>query len=563
MTAAGAGNEVRVEAVPKLSAGQEKGLCASLFTKSSENFCGLLANFNAAAKSFPFSVGSWTKVNLDDPILFFNAIDLIKNPGEWACQPLDDGTYKVAYLPRNAQELEQTQTHVRDTVVTIGILGRDICRNVRLEGLEIAGGSSVGIRANNVENLTISRCVIYNSGNAATVNGAGIFCDKCNHTRIESCIIFANMHGIGMTQGDGNVITGCEVAFNDNDGIDITGRKTMPEAPQTNATIDHNYFHHHIYLGHADNSQIWGNLEGFYFNHNLSIIGGQNLMTEECKKLRCSDSVMISAGARHVILGHENAFDAHFKNMIFMFGNFGSIGFSSNTTGVEVFDNVFYESKMIYGGVDPKGGRNLHFMPSGTNVLTCKVGDKVNSYKSPAELHAANGLEADSKVADPQFKNVPLAQFISAAPTKSTPNTLYFDPKKHSDAYPVMFAKVTAGDTVEVNADGVSRKVQSKGADFIVIDPPLPTAPHREVFVWYWGKKTDIKLDLSSPICNGKTQPGTPFNIAAYQRGELDGSGKRSLPELSEEAKTAWPEPCNYIYPCRIPSFNQVQAKGK
>lgn len=91
--------------------------------------------------------------------------------------------------------------------------------------------------------------------------------------------------------------------------------------------------------------------------------------------------------------------------------------------------------------------------------------------------------------------------------------------------------------------------------------PALATIPFRDVVVWGWGNRTDIRLDFSSPHVGGDGQPGVAIDADAYQRGELDGSGKRSIPEISEETKAAFPDPSAYLYPYSLPLPNSKPAE--
>jgi hypothetical protein len=39
------------------------------------------------------------------------------------------------------------------------------------------------------------------------------------------------------------------------------------------------------------------------------------------------------------------------------------------------------------------------------------------------------------------------------------------------------------------------------------------------------------------------------LDVSAFQRGDFDGDGRRDLPEVPAELKTAWPNPNRFVLP--------------
>jgi len=171
---------------------------------------------------------------------------------------------------------------------------------------------------------------------------------------------------------------------------------------------------------------------------------------------------------------------------------------------------------------------------------------------------SGNKLDPKTVSADPQMKNMPQAVAIIASKQKksSTAAHLYL-----SSATPKDLSKGFAvGDNVEANGDGVERHVTAVDAESITIDPPLPsTGAHisGDIMVLNWGKRTnfqmDTRVDPNGPAGKLKDEKGVcvgaSLDVAAYQRGEFEGNGKRLLPSIPAELKAAWPDPCNPIVP--------------
>ena len=89
------------------------------------------------------------------------------------------------------------------------------------------------------------------------------------------------------------------------------------------------------------------------------------------------------------------------------------------------------------------------------------------------------------------------------------------------------------GDYIEINGDGVVRRVTTTDTDSISFEPPLPSQPFREALIWNWSQRTDFALDTrpgdkSPALKAGKSgQPiGAALDAAAYRRGDFYGDGE-------------------------------------
>jgi hypothetical protein len=106
------------------------------------------------------------------------------------------------------------------------------------------------------------------------------------------------------------------------------------------------------------------------------------------------------------------------------------------------------------------------------------------------------------------------------------------------------------GDRIEINGDGLLRRITAVGSKHIEFEPPLPARPFRDALVWNWKQATSTVLDLrpqeGSPALTAGTDGkpvGAALDIPAFQRGDFDGDGNRDIPELPDDLRAALPNP--------------------
>ena len=532
---------LELAAVPEMPQDQCKDVYALIFCQAINGEVTYpVTAMDAGAKTVTVSSGDRPFLpKTGDALVFLNASSFVNTPGEWNCQPSGDG-WKVLFRPEKPEDLACTQTRRRPEVLRIG---GEAAGHVTVEGFEITGGSDYGVYASSAPGVRISRCLVYANGGPGRVPGLGLRIDKCRDFTLDSCVIFANhINGAGIMQGENVTVRGCEITANDGDGIQFAGRNNSPDDPLRKVRLENCFIHRHFYLGHPDNTQIYGNVRDVTYENNVLFMGGQNAMIEKCEDMKFANNLFFGAVSRHVILGHGNAHHAEFKNNTFAFANFGAIGTAAK--GVEIRDNIFYGNALAYESDDVKGDGNLFRTAREEDPVLIHTVPKHKAYLTPQAFAAEHGSEANSKREDPQFKNVPLAQVIGRSTFfEGARNTIYLEPKNIS--------AFVSGDTIEVNGDGVARRIETVGEESITFAPPLPTLPFRDAIVWEWPADASLQIDLHAAHA-GKA--GSNLDLAAYQRGELEGPGKRSLPELSATAKAAMPTPDVFVYPFSLPS---------
>jgi uncharacterized protein YjbI with pentapeptide repeats len=476
-----------------------------------------------------------------DAAILLNSAALVTEPGEWSCHSVEEG-FRVLFRPRDPADLQRTQTRARAQALRVS---GEAAGHVVIEGFELTGGSLYGVYAAGAPGVTLRRCAVYANGSTGRVGGGGMRIDNCRDFTLDSSVVFANHYaGVSVTQGENITIRGCDFSANDGDGLIFTGRGNAPDAPLRGVKVTGCYLSRHFYLGHPDNSQIHSHVRDVTYENNVFFMSGQSVMIQQCEDMKFRNNLFFGATARHIILGHGNAHRAVFQNNTFAFANYGSIGTAAK--GVELQDNVFYHNILSYESEDVKGDRNVFWPAREEDPVIVRTVPKWKSYPTPAEFAEETGFEAASRREDPGFKNVPLLQVIGRSTFfGGARDTLALEKK---DA-----PRFAEGDVIEINGDGVGRKVTTVGEDSLTFTPPLPVLPFRNAFVWKWASGTDLKINLTSPVVGIEGQPGSSVELASYQRGELDGSGKRSLPELSPAAHAAMPRPDTFVYPFNIP----------
>jgi hypothetical protein len=537
-----AAGTVQLDQFPSIPAGEEKSLilCVVGTVGNTEVFYRL-SSIDPATKTVSYPPTKGLNPKLGDPALLINAPSFIKYPGEWTCQQIDDKTWKTIFRPKSADDLPKTETRSIKRPIVFDLSS---VSNIAFEGLEISGALRCGINVLNSDGLQIKRCLVYN-------NSRGISTDNTSNVLIDSCMVFANHHGVLALQGKNFTLQGCEVALNEEDGVDVSGRGLQdPKAPPLeNVTFRNCYIHGHIYLGHADDTQSWGNVHGLTYENDLLMMGGNSSgQLEDCDNLKVVNSAMVGSANYHFNLGiarglHTDVHDAEFTNNTFAFAGAICINMPKTVHDVKSFKNVFLQNHSIFTGPNFSSGGNLFWAHGGEKdgLIVSMLTGKQIEYSSIPEFQALDkNYEIGSQKADPQFKNVPVC-LLRANGFTTPPNavTIMKDPGK-------TFA---VGDNIEVNGDGVLRKIDGVNGQVITFSPPLPSAPFRDLVLWNWGTKTDTQIDLTSPVAGGKDQPGSNINVAAYQRGELDGSGKRSIPTLTPDLKAIMPNPNDFIFP--------------
>lgn len=478
-----------------------------------------------------------------------NHRDLIDRPGEWAYETI--GSQTVLYFwPRTPAELQQTQSSRGRTPVTISN-----CANVSVEGLELAGGVNGVYVQNNSSEVTIKNCLVHDN------TGTGIYVRDCASVTVSGCLALRNNFGVSVTGGHKVVVEECEIAFNQNDGLRVTGDPARrPEWKLgEDVTARRNYIHHHLYLSHPDNIQLFSGTRRFRLEDSLLLFGGQALMTEVTNQDNVvSGNVVFSTGAFE-FQTHADSLDWSFERNLFGFGGWGAI--SMDGANDRRYENILYRNAMEIGA-NYQGDRNVIWPVGGSAVQVIELGVYKKGYATVAAFATATGQDTRSVQADPLLRNAPLDQGLALSIDDANCTTASLIVRRQPSLTQGEIIPFTVRDLIEVNGDGVRRQVTSVAGDRITFAPPLPDRPFREghTAVWRWGGKTDFQLD-TRPNAAGPAGAlsvrggpvGSMIDVRAYQAGDFDGDGARDLPAIPEGLKTAWPDANDPLIPVWSP----------
>ena len=468
---------------------------------------------------------------------------LVKEAGDWACaaQGGDSKAFTVYFKPKSPKDLDRAAYRTRGNLVRLSKVS-----GVAIRNLEVSGAGRTGIDAGNSSDTVIEGCIAHNAF------GSGISVRNCKRMTVRSNITVANEDiGLSVASTETALVEGNEVCFNLVDGLRVVGNasgRPGAEPDSTNVTVRRNYLHHHIYLSHPDNMQTFRGVTGLTIADNVMLFGGQNTMTEQNSDSAMRGNVSMFTGAFITIFGHKSAHRWTVEGNTFGGGGWGA--FLMDGEGYRFFDNLFI-------------GTGLTILPgtaSDHNVFVTRP-------YAPAILHtghtahttldkarAAAQTDAHSLAFDGvAFKNMPKAYSLyeRTDDNGNLATTAYLPLRTRGGGGPIAKpADFAVGDNIEINGDGILRKVTAVDAKGLAFAPPLPQPPFREAFILNWGDSASAALDLSveasHPLMaaarDGK-RAGSALDICAFQRGELLAQGKRTLPVIPDDLKAAWPNP--------------------
>ena len=205
----------------------------------------------------------------------------------------------------------------------------------------------------------------------------------------------------------------------------------------------------------------------------------------------------------------------------------------------EVHENVFMSGhgSALYGVRGVKGyraDRNL-FWNSRRAEKPVILATDAGWLRDFDAVRRSSGQDEHSVYADPKFRNAPVAFKV-------------LDHRRLDECTRAKWhlrdgaAGFRVGDHVEVNFDGVRRRVTGIDGGAITVEPPLAEAPIQCWLVANWGENPDFRLDLrlapDSPgakLAEDGGPVGSRLEIRAFLRGDFDGDGRRDVPAMVPE----------------------------
>jgi hypothetical protein len=448
-----------------------------------------------------------------------NDPQFIDRPGEWAAVQAD-GKVTLYYLPTDPAELPRVEI-IPSGVGNVFSLPKSA--NVVIDGLEIYGGKNGIELTGGAANVTIQNCVIHHN------DYAGVRAHGSEAVTVRRSVVQWNEYGVMFGESKKALVEECDIGWNGTDGMIFSWNSD-------DVTLRRSYVHHHLLWGHPDNTQTYRNVTNLKFEDNLLLGSGQSLMSEQTDGGAFTGNMVVGSMANMFIFGHASA-----KNMTLSRNTLAFPGYQCVVMSAENYtfrENMFvvgrpnqaYSTKGVKGYA---GDRNLFFgSERGAGARGRILQSDARYHTAVEDFAAVTGTDVNSKLADPKFRNAPIAFAV-------------LDDKKIAQSTAErMFIRGGAGlfkqgDVVEFNFDGKPRRVTAIDAETITVSPALPEAPTKTWLVSIWGDNDKLALDLrpgdGSPaltLGEGGKPVGSSVDIQAYQRGDFDGDGKRDLPEL-------------------------------
>jgi parallel beta-helix repeat protein len=457
-------------------------------------------------------------------------VELITGEGEWAAEPNGTNTYRIFCWATGggspSSHLMELPVRTRFDIEW-GSQGYWVFDNLELtkdNGSGIGGWTSGALG-----HITVQNCSIHHNGNAGIYgrfNGGGVYQDN---------YIAYNGYGVdgtGVSVSDtGNVLVkNNEIAYNGNDGIDITA---------SNVTLDGNYIHGNWYWGHADDCQCWGTITNVLLENNFILDGGQGFMMEGVNGVTLQNNVIIGSRAYLLIAGHNTTTNLNLFNNTLGFGYYGIL----NNAGdyYDFTNNIYFEG--LNAGMSGfsytqhyTSDYNLFYKADGlpeAGIVVWTSSTTTYWNDTLAQYIAQSGQDKDnSKYANPMFANAPVQYFIldTANHFKDmTPTRVYLSTDQMS--------ALAVGDHIEIDWDNVVRTITAKGSNYIDFGPGKVDLPLRMSVMVDWKANTNFNLDFSllggSPAI-GKSSTGgnmgASINTLNYAKDDFNGDGLRDIP---------------------------------
>jgi len=459
------------------------------------------------------------KLTGGDKYFLQNRPEWIDRPGEWAVEP-DGDRFKIHFLPKDEKDLR----HVEAPQQTASIIQLRDRRHVRIESLEVSGGRRFGIEVHGCNDVAVSRCVVHHNGYT------GISFRETKNCLVAQNIVWRNGYGISVSFSKGATVEQNDVGYNGVDGILVTWKSD-------DVTVRNNYVHHHLLWGHPDNLQVYRGVTNVRFEQNLLLAAGQSVMMEETSRGEFSGNMVVGCAAYMLIMGHKNAGHYKIHNNTLALCGYGCMNLTWEE--YDVRENVMMTGHggPVFGvkGIPGyKADRNLFFNTTRADRRTIMATDD-GWLRDFAAVKRSTGEDERSVYADPKFRNAPIAIGVldTRQLAKCTRDTWHL--RKGA-------AEFRTGDFVEVNFDGVRRRVAHVDGLTVKVEPPLTERPIKGYLVANWGDNDDFRLDLRLRPDSGGAKlaadggpVGSRIDIAAYQRGDFNADGRRDIPPLPPE----------------------------
>ncbi|HXG46193.1 MAG TPA: right-handed parallel beta-helix repeat-containing protein, partial [Methylomirabilota bacterium] len=342
---------------------------------------------------------------------------------------------------------------------------------------------------------------------------------------IRGCVSIRNSYGISIGSSTNCIVEENISGLHTVDALTVTWRSR-------GIVIRRNYIFDNWDSRHPDGFQTYRDVRGLTLEANVFLNVGQGWQCQETQ-----DGIIVN----NIWAG------IHWPNAI-------SCSLRKSEMGVTNL-NLRFTNNTFYGGVVLTGGESrfhgnvtvppaLGGCPGGPPISSdhnlvwtdqthwFRWVDRLGKPAKSASLAAyqrATGDNPNSRFVRPEFRNGPilwrtLFQRRGGQDVKSERERLFVG---DLDGFAV-------GHWVEVDCDGVPRRITAMRDGYITVDPPCEKLPMGSLsFVWNWGSNRDFRKDLRLREAGSDgLKAGSNVNIQDYAAGDFDGDGRPEVPVL-------------------------------
>lgn len=434
-----------------------------------------------------------------------------------------------------AEGQSPSSTLIEGSRRSVGFFARGVS-HVTVRGLEVSGFQGSGIGFASGTSNTIDSCVVYHCRLDPEVKAAfGLSISGQTNSVIRRSISVVNSYGIAVSSS-----SHCLVEDN------ISGRQTVDAMGvnwrSSDIVVRRNYVFDNWDLRHPDGFQTYRDVRRLTLDSNAFVSVGQGWQCQETQDSVITNNLWagihwmnaVSCSLRHSQMGITNL-NLRFTHNTFFGGDVLTGGQSTFLYNVTVPPSL--------GGCP--GGPPL---ASDFSLMWTDLGhwfrwtDPTGKNQKSSDLRAyqrATGTHLHSLFAAPRFRHGP-----------STYRTLF--QRRNRDDVPVERERLFIGNTdgfaigdhVEVDCDGVPRRITSIRDGYLVVSPSCTVTPKGSLsFLWNWKSEThfdrDLRLAPGSP--GHQLGAGSSVSLPDYRRGDFNGDGLQDVPPLPEHVLPGHP----------------------
>jgi len=461
------------------------------------------------------------KINeVRDRFYMENHLSTLDGPGQYVLKKAGKG-WRLYVWPSKCGDdgLPIVEAPKHGTIVEVTGLS-----HVIFDGLEVCFSTSHGIGVGRREastGLTVRNCVIHHNPSY------GVGLRKPDKALVKRNVIRMNGNGVVLGGSTGSIVEENDIGWNYGDGVvDAGGTRDL--------IIRRNYIHNHYLWGHPDNIQFWSDVRNITIEGNLMLNGGQTMMSSGNRDCTFTNNLVVGSRAVAVICASSVNWTVTNNTIL-------SVSTPTNFQGpgITFTGNIVAPLRPIpcYSLPDDTARSDYNLLWHGPNISGTLVvkGRWKDSASTLEAIRRKLGQEAHGQVTDPKFKSIP--KFYCTTDYRRVQDCT----NRRVIPAPGYLKYFRVGDHVELDFDGVGRKITAVGKDYLEFDKPLAAAPITVQSVANWGDRAKVNWDVTlakdSPARkagkNGRTL-GSDVDYKGFRAGDFDGDGKRDLPKLPE-----------------------------